>query len=192
MAEMFLLLKYSERLFHICPRGGEGVKARPGPHRLVVDNHGAGAAGQRREAVGLVAHGERREVGGVVIGIVGSLDGFGQVKHQALARPGDGVHALEQEYVGQIARGGQRGNLGLVLGVGQYVLVQGDIRMRFSPSSQHGAETVGAAIAFGLFGSGEVHDFKLALVGQLVGSHGGRGECQAKAQQASEQSEPEK
>ena len=58
---LFLAVEVFGGFLNIRPRGGEGVKARFGPHGLVIHDHGAGAAGQRREAVGLAARGEGRE-----------------------------------------------------------------------------------------------------------------------------------
>ena len=158
----------------LSPGGGEGVVALLGPHGLVVDHDGAGAAGQHGQAVDLaVGGGEGGEVGGVVIRIVGgSLDDVGHVHHEALIGPGDGVHALQQEDVGQVVRRGQGGDLGLVLGVGQHVLGQVDVGMGLFPGRDGGAEAVGAAVALGLFGGGEVHEHQITLVLELSGRHG--------------------
>ena len=162
----------------LSPGGGEGVVALLGPHGLVVDHDGAGAAGQHGQAVDLaVGRGEGGEVGlvvGVIIG--GSLDDVGHVHHEALIGPGDGVHALQQEDVGQVVRRGQGGDLGLVLGVGQHVLGQVDVGMGLFPGRDGGAEAVGAAVALGFLRGGEMHEHKIALVGQFGGRHGGGSE----------------
>ena len=152
-------------LLDIVPVIREGIEAGILPCSLVINNNGAGAAGQNRKSVNLVAILEGCEIVLIVIIIIRRiLDDIGHIQNQSLCSPGLGIHALKKEYVRKIVCSCHRSDLRLVLSVSQNVLVQSNVRMSLFPVCNHGTESIRTAVSFRLLGGAVMHQVDLARI----------------------------